>query len=290
VEHVKSPSNDVERILQKIWSNVLRIEQNEISVNANFFDIGGNSLSASKMVVLIRSETHHDVSIHDVFSFQTIEELSSYLMGKSDVVERRMIEKLNLERGPASRAQKRIFLDEMKRKGSYYNELPMLFQFDGYVDVEKLKTSLMSLVERHELLRTVFELNSEEGVVQRVLPMSEVNVDGIFNVMIVNALPSLEADDIIVKYRSKVFDLTKDVPFRTLLLIQQQSGGGGGGSSSSSFVKRSVLAFVFHHIAFDAASLPIVAKELKAIYEEKYLSPLTIQYLDYSIHEKSRDY
>ena len=72
-------------------------------------------------------------------------------MEKLDVVEMRTIKRLNLLKGPVSNVQKRIILDEMKRKGSYYNKLPMVFEVDGHVDVEKLKALLMTLVKRHKV-------------------------------------------------------------------------------------------------------------------------------------------
>ena len=45
----------------------------------------------------------------------------------------------------------------------------------------------------------------------------------IFTVVTANNLPSSFTDNLMIEHRSKVFDLTKDVVFRTLLFTQQNS-------------------------------------------------------------------
>ena len=44
------PSNDVERVIIKISSDLLRIEEGMISATANFFELGGNSISAIRLI------------------------------------------------------------------------------------------------------------------------------------------------------------------------------------------------------------------------------------------------
>ncbi len=50
------PSNETEEKLVKIFANVLDMPKEEISIKDNFFEIGGDSLSAIKICTLIQKE------------------------------------------------------------------------------------------------------------------------------------------------------------------------------------------------------------------------------------------
>jgi amino acid adenylation domain-containing protein len=71
VEYV-APRNEVEEKLVKIWIEVLGIEK--IGVTANFFESGGNSLSATKLISLIHKEFEVKISINDLFKNILLEE------------------------------------------------------------------------------------------------------------------------------------------------------------------------------------------------------------------------
>lgn len=58
--------------LLKIWQNVL--ETNQISIHDNFFDSGGSSLLALKLVALLQEKFHKEIKIRDVFSYPTLKE------------------------------------------------------------------------------------------------------------------------------------------------------------------------------------------------------------------------
>jgi surfactin family lipopeptide synthetase A len=70
-----APRNDIERQLIKIWSEVLALDQEEIGVKQNFFEIGGNSLKAMKVISRIRESFNLEVSIEDFLSQFTVARL-----------------------------------------------------------------------------------------------------------------------------------------------------------------------------------------------------------------------
>ncbi len=79
-EDFKAPSNSTEIALQRIWSEILNIDLEFIGVNTNFFELGGQSLKAAVMINRINADFKTDLSLTDVFSKQTIEELSDFLI------------------------------------------------------------------------------------------------------------------------------------------------------------------------------------------------------------------
>ncbi|MBB3905719.1 phosphopantetheine-binding protein, partial [Methylobacterium brachythecii] len=72
-----APRTPVETALAAIWAEVLGIPN--IGVNQNFFETGGDSISALQAVAAIRTTLGQDVSIRTFFEARTIEALAAEL-------------------------------------------------------------------------------------------------------------------------------------------------------------------------------------------------------------------
>ncbi|MCH0564631.1 AMP-binding protein [Streptomyces sp. MUM 2J] len=70
----RSPRNHTERVLADAFADVLGVER--VGIDDDFFDIGGNSLRAIRLVGLIRAELNQEVSIRKLFAARTIAGLS----------------------------------------------------------------------------------------------------------------------------------------------------------------------------------------------------------------------
>ncbi|MGM3308043.1 amino acid adenylation domain-containing protein [Anabaena sp. WFMT] len=74
------PQNDVQQMIAKIWEEVLGLEK--VGVNHNFFDIGGNSLTITKVYSQLKKSWTKDsnsLSVVDLFKYPTIRLLANYL-------------------------------------------------------------------------------------------------------------------------------------------------------------------------------------------------------------------
>ncbi|KQB41358.1 non-ribosomal peptide synthetase [Flavobacterium aquidurense] len=69
-----APSNDIERVLSKIWQDVLQVKT--ISITDNFFELGGHSIKAIAIISEIQKEFDLKIKIADLFQHSTIQELS----------------------------------------------------------------------------------------------------------------------------------------------------------------------------------------------------------------------
>jgi amino acid adenylation domain-containing protein len=70
----RAPRNRTERILAEAFADVL--EMDRVGIDEDFFDLGGNSLRAIRLVNLIRAELNFEVSIRTLFAARTIAGLS----------------------------------------------------------------------------------------------------------------------------------------------------------------------------------------------------------------------
>lgn len=75
-------TSQTEKTLILIWSQTLKRNASLISVDDNFFSLGGTSLSAVVVSRLISSNMQVDISVHDVFLHQSIKAMSEYIKCK----------------------------------------------------------------------------------------------------------------------------------------------------------------------------------------------------------------
>jgi len=72
-----APRTEVEGAIAAIWQEVLHLEQ--LSVDANFFEAGGNSLAAMQALSQLRQTFSIDLSIRQFFTAQTLAEQAAVL-------------------------------------------------------------------------------------------------------------------------------------------------------------------------------------------------------------------
>ena len=74
-----APENDLERRLAGIWSGVLGLEEEAISVTADFFQIGGHSLRATTLAARARDLLGYNLPLVQVFKHPTIRSQAAYI-------------------------------------------------------------------------------------------------------------------------------------------------------------------------------------------------------------------
>jgi iturin family lipopeptide synthetase B len=74
-----APRNQVEEKLVEIWSEILEVEKNIISIDANFFDLGGHSISATRIAARIFKEFDVKVSLTEILKKPSIGEIAPFI-------------------------------------------------------------------------------------------------------------------------------------------------------------------------------------------------------------------
>lgn len=72
------PNSNTEILLQSIWSDILCLKQQIISIDHNFFELGGTSLLAHQLVQYL-GQHNIDVFPTHVYQYPTIEQLSAFI-------------------------------------------------------------------------------------------------------------------------------------------------------------------------------------------------------------------
>jgi len=75
-----APSNQTEKCLATIWSEILNLDENQVSTNRSFFELGGQSLKAIRMVNSIFKVFSVEISLKEIFVKQTIRCIANYII------------------------------------------------------------------------------------------------------------------------------------------------------------------------------------------------------------------
>lgn len=209
----------------------------------------------------------------------TLEDTLKSIASLSPQEKRALLAKLLQERkgrvktAPLSYAQQQIwFLDQLEPNNVVYN-LPMVLRLRGPLNVEALRKSIENVVQRHEILRTIF--SSLEGVPQQIVTKSTPSSFSLLD------LSTWEEPAREMKLRAVLAeDAEKPFHLATGPLIRMGLVRLGPDDH--------VLWMTFHHIIMDGWSSGILLTELGAGYESALsgttpaLADLPIQYADYA--------
>ncbi|MDU5143001.1 MAG: amino acid adenylation domain-containing protein [Paenibacillus dendritiformis] len=73
----EEPANDLQRKLVALWEKNLKVAP--IGIAHNFFDLGGQSLKATKLIAEIERDMQITISLRELYQYQTIKQLAQYL-------------------------------------------------------------------------------------------------------------------------------------------------------------------------------------------------------------------
>ena len=174
---------------------------------------------------------------------------------------------------PLSFGQERMwFLDQLEPGDPAYNR-PVFLRLIGRLRAAALEESLNEIVHRHEALRTVVQA-VEGRPFQAVAPTLTLSLP----VVDLSNLPEAEREEksqgLATEEARRPFDLAKGPLLRATLLRLGE--------------EEHLLLLVMHHIVFDAWSVRVLLRELRALYEAfsagnpSTLPELPIQYADFA--------
>uniref|UniRef100_UPI000E3C0CA8 non-ribosomal peptide synthetase n=1 Tax=Allorhizocola rhizosphaerae TaxID=1872709 RepID=UPI000E3C0CA8 len=255
-------------VLCGLFAEVLGRER--IGPDDNFFENGGHSLLAVRLVSRIRVVLGVEVGIRDVFQTPTVAGLDrriGELVGSGVRPALVPVERTGVV--PLSFAQRRLWFLAQWEASRAYN-LPIVMRLREPADRAALAAAFADVVGRHEVLRTTY--STVDG-----RPWQTILPDARPELRVVSTAPDrLEAA--IEAEIGHVFDLSSEIPLRMSLL--NVDGG------------EQVLIVLLHHIAGDGWSLAPLLADLSTAYAARCAGhtpdwePLPVQYADYALWQQ----
>ncbi|HZH63711.1 MAG TPA: amino acid adenylation domain-containing protein, partial [Flavisolibacter sp.] len=269
-----APRNPIETKLAGIWQEVLKV--NKVSIHDNFFELGGHSLLTMRLIAAVRRRLELEMIVKDLFAHSTVATLAVHLQKQQRGLTLPVISlQSRPERISLSFNQDRLwFIDRLQ--GSVQYHLPMAFKLTGRLDKNALASALQTIVNRHQVLRTVIQQDENGKPYQHIKEKNHWQLNVVENKLYRHSSDSLQ--QYIEQLINEPFDLSSDDMLRAHLISLNE--------------EEYVLIATMHHIASDGWSTSVFIKELAALYkafEENgpiSLPPLELQYADYALWQR----
>ncbi|MEV4130078.1 amino acid adenylation domain-containing protein [Nocardia sp. NPDC049707] len=156
-----APRTSVEQAVAAVFGDVLGSEQ--VSVDQSFFELGGNSLSATRVVARINSTLGSTIALRDLFDAPTVAQLSARALPATDGKPGRfaLAPRIRPDRIPLSPAQQRMWvLNRLDPTSSAYN-IAVALRLTGHLDIDAMRRAMADVIGRHESLRTLYPVDAE---------------------------------------------------------------------------------------------------------------------------------
>ncbi|WP_276206960.1 non-ribosomal peptide synthetase [Mycobacterium sp. IS-1264] len=272
----RGPRDRREQVLVALFAEVLGVTR--VGIDDGFFDLGGHSLSAARLIARVRAELRVEVPIRVLFDSPTVAGLAEWMRTHGGESARAA---LTAQQRPAvlplSFAQQRLwFLDQLHGPSPIYN-MPTAYRITGALDVEALGAALADVVARQESLRTLFAL--ADGVPQQVIIPAE-RADFGWDVVDATGWSAERLGEAIGAEVRHSFDLASEIPLRARLFRVGHD--------------EHVLVAVVHHIAADGLSIAPLVADLGVAYASRSAgqapgwAPLAVQYADYTLWQREQ--
>lgn len=148
-----------EEILASLWAEVLALPR--VEINENFFELGGQSLLAMRLLARIQVVFHRPFTLGTLLAAPSVQAFATLLTNQSqtEIPHFPPLQHQSSEgRLPLSSAQQQLWLQEQVQHAGPTAQLPLLLHLRGRLSYPALLASLSALIRRHEVVRTSFPL------------------------------------------------------------------------------------------------------------------------------------
>ena len=266
----REPRTAGEEIVCGLFAEVLGLER--VGAQDSFFELGGDSLLAMRLIARVRAVLDAEIGIGDLFTAPSAAAIAELAQAGRTGPRLPLTPAARPQTVPLSFGQQRMwFLNRLQGAGAVYN-MPLALRLTGDLNVAALEAALGDVAARHESLRTIFP---DTGGTPR-----QHILDGPAGrpALVIREVTGADLAGLLAQEAERGFDLRTDLPWRVVLLRLSPS--------------EHVLMIVMHHVAGDGWSMGVLARDLGTAYAARATgqapgwAPLPVQYADYAIWQR----
>jgi amino acid adenylation domain-containing protein len=288
IEHLYIDKNlplqdSLEQFVAFTFAKVLRLKN--VSRNANFFMLGGDSLSSFSVIIQLEDKLKIELDPTLIFSYPSVQilshQLEKLLSGAKDKAS--MIAAIlpvkrigGYDAFHASFGQARLWYIQKTEPERNAYHLIAAWRLQGKLNQHTLDLAMTALINRHSTLRTSFFLQDDK-LLQIINPSTNFVIEKYI-------LGERDADqvikDLLNDEAKKPFDLESGQLIRGKILSLSED--------------EYIFILNHHHIASDGWSRNILAEDLVTLYNSiqkglpSKLHPHSLQYQDYAAWQRDR--
>ncbi|HFU7084348.1 TPA: amino acid adenylation domain-containing protein [Bacillus cereus] len=272
-----------EKILADIWGEFLFIE--DIPINERFFEMGGHSLIATRIISRVKECFGIEISIQYFFEPGTIqglaEKIEQLIHSKTSKEELVILNVSGEDKIPLSLPQEQmLIMDQMYPNLGTYNVFNVI-RLNGPLNLKALQDSFSLLVQRHQILRTI--VVQEEQYWQKVQDHCDFEWEEFDFVDKHKTKQAFEEDSIsIMREKAREpFNLYQGPLLRVYIFHRS--------------TEESLLLLVLPHFVTDGWSMGIISEEISKFYDllceskQPNLISLKHQYADFAVWQNEKN-
>jgi amino acid adenylation domain-containing protein/non-ribosomal peptide synthase protein (TIGR01720 family) len=241
------PTTEAERVLARIWSEVLRVEQ--VGIHDNFFELGGDSILSVQIITRAR-QAGLQVTAKQVFHRQTIAELAAVAGSSTPQTQATQGEVTGTV--ALTPAQREFFWQELAEPAHW--NMSFMIGLPEATDVNALRGAIAAVLRHHDALRNRFQKLSDGqwrqwcvAADEGELPFAEVDLSGVADAKLRNSIEAAAAE----------WQQTLSLEQGPMLRAVYFSLGAKRGAR---------LLLVVHHLVTDVISWRILLEDLQTAY------------------------
>ena len=261
---VEPPANRIELEVRAIWSALLSVPAEQISVSRGFFELGGHSLLVTQMASRIQKSLGVALRVATILAAPTIRAVAEAITAEGPAPAA-PIQSANLGLAlPATTAQRVMYIIQQGNPHNASNNLPLLYEIEGDLPDETIARGFTALLERHEALRTGFFFQ-EGQILQKIAQNVKFHVERYD--LDEGREGSTSLDQAMAAF-VRPFILEEPPLLRAAVFV-------AGGRSR-------FLALDMHHMITDGMSIETMLEDFIAIVDHEPLPEVKLHYFDHA--------
>jgi amino acid adenylation domain-containing protein/thioester reductase-like protein len=258
-------SQSIEGKLLKVWSEVLKISENQLTPQSHFFHAGGHSLSATLVASRVSSLLGIGLKPKHIFAapvFQDFVQLVRVLKpeAKREGLRKTLLSKVKVNNRMVSLMYSRALLNP---NDNTYNIVTSV-RFSEGLDSERLRQALQGLLKENPIFSCAFHEEGQDLLIESDSIQIEIDCKKLAPSAFETAIQEFTESS-----RALTFNVQKAPLWRAQIV------------ESSTTPSQCVLLFTIHHSLFDGWSLNLFLEELAQRYEARSFERKRFSYLDY---------
>lgn len=261
-----SPRTAVEKVLSRIWADVLNVER--VSIEDNFFDLGGDSILSLQLITQAGRAGLH-LTPRQLLQYQTIAELAKVATSSQTVSAEQ-----GLVTGTVSLTPIQHWFFEQHLFDMHHFNLAVMLEAQQPLDAKLLATAVAHLLDHHDALRMRFEY-VEQRCHQFHSVREEECILTSFDLSELTEEAQAEAIEAAASELQRTLDLSKG-PLVRMALFKLGAG------------RANRLLWLTHHLVVDWVSWRILFEDLATTYgqlsngQEVKLPPKTTSFKEWA--------
>ncbi len=255
-----TPRNATEYALAQTWSLVLGIAFENLSMEDDFFELGGDSIMAMRILPRL-SVQGIQLSIKEIFQYRSIAAISLHVQAKP-MVKTLTISQAEVVGSCALTPVQRWFFDLEMVHPDYFN-MAYLFKIPAHVDEGLLDAVIRRCLTHHDVLRSRFEISPD--CARQIIPPAQEMLFELRHIDL-SAYDKAQQDSALKEHSEGIqnqFSISRGGLFACVLVNLGVHG------------KRLLIAI--HHLIIDGVSWRYLVEDIEALYASKLQTQLPLR-------------